>query len=126
MSSTEPVVPAEHVPHHLEPRSQSPSNFSFLRALTKTMTSHEHQELQGAQCMSTASWAWGLQRSLDTPPPLDDHNDNPCLAHLLLGPQGLSAHANISIPAMGSSTQRYEENVIFCHQYGKAKQQATP
>lgn len=43
-----------------------------VTALTKTMTSHEHQELQGAQCMFTASWAWGLQRSLDTPPPLDN------------------------------------------------------
>lgn len=41
-------------------------------ALTKTMKSHEHQELQGAQCMSTASWTWGLQRSLDTPPSLDN------------------------------------------------------
>lgn len=31
MSSTEPEVLAEHVPHDLEPRSQSPSNSFFLR-----------------------------------------------------------------------------------------------
>ncbi|EOB07897.1 hypothetical protein Anapl_08640 [Anas platyrhynchos] len=31
MSSTEPEVLAEHVPHDLEPRSQSPSSSSFLR-----------------------------------------------------------------------------------------------
>lgn len=31
MSSTEAVVLAEHIPHDLEPRSQSPSNSFFLR-----------------------------------------------------------------------------------------------